>query len=220
MHMTDHADQADQHEHAAQIDERPPPKWPKVIGILSTVLGILAITCGIGGVAMMIASDQLFGGMMGGSLPDGTPPPPMSPPIGPLIIASTALNLIVNILLVAAGIMLIRRKPTARSLHLVYAVIAIVAAFFGSYAGYQAAMQQQQEMKVWLEQHGDTDLGKQIAAQQSQQAGMQQTIRIVSTAIGLGLALAWPMFCIVWFGMVKRDPDDMLGPDGIARDGF
>ena len=193
------------------LEDRPAPGWPKVVGILSTIFGILAITCGVGGVALMFASDKILSGVMGSQLPDGVPPPPMAPSLDAIMIASATFGLIVNVILILAGISLIRRKPSGRSLHLVYALLAVVTGFFSTYAGFQGSMKQQQALEAWIEQHGDTDFGKQIKNQQAQQAGMQQTIRVAGTAVGLAVALAWPTFCIVWFGMVKRDADTMLG---------
>lgn len=192
------------HESTAQ-GEIAPAGWPKPIGVLSLVFGILAVTCGVVGMAMWAASDALMGSLMGGAMPPNTPPPPFSPPMSPVLLTSAGLGVILNIILICAGAALLKRSESGRSLHLVYALVGIVAAFFGSFAGYSGQQAQQQAMTQWIEQHGDTDdTTRQIADSQKQSAQMQGPIQAVSLIVGLIVALAWPVFCIVWFGMMKK----------------
>jgi hypothetical protein len=35
-------------------------------------------------------------------------------------------------------------------------------------------------------------------------AQMQGPIQAISLIVGLVVALAWPVFCIIWFGMMKK----------------
>ena len=192
------------HEGAAQ-SEIPPAGWPKPIGVLSLIFGILAVTCGVAGMAMWAASDALMGSLMGAAMPPNTPPPPYSPPMSLVLLASAGLGVILNIILICAGAALLKRSQSGRSLHLVYALVGIVAAFFGSFAGYAGQQAQQQAMTQWIEQHGDTDdTTRQIVDQQQMSAQMQGPIQAISLIVGLIVALAWPVFCIVWFGMMKK----------------
>jgi len=193
---------------------QPTPGWPKVVGILSLVLGILALTCGVLGIGMAVAGNAFFSTMMGGQLPEGTPPPPMSPPMDALMIASSALGFVVNIILVAAAIMLLKRRPAGRTLHLVYALFGVIAAFFGTFVAKHGQEAQKAAMEAWLADYGNTDFGQQIAQQQQAQAGMQSTMELVTLGVFAVVALAWPVFCIIWFGMVKRDTAELAGADG------
>ena len=182
-----------------------PAGWPKPVGVLSLVFGILAVTCGVLGVGMMFATDAMMGSLMGGQLPQGTPPPPFSPPFDAIMVASIVVGLGVNTVLIIAGARLLKRHQTGRSLHLVYAIAAIFAGFLGSFAGYSSQQAQKTEMAAWIEQHGDAnEATRQIAKSQEQQASMQGSIQAATLVGGLAISLAWPTFCIVWFGMVKQ----------------
>ncbi len=146
-----------------------PAGWPKPVGVLSLVFGILAVTCGVLGTAVWIGSDALMGSLMGGALPAGTPAPPFAPPLSPILIGAAAFGLLVNTVLIFAGIALLKRSQSGRSLHLVYALLAIVSAFLGSFAGYSGQQDQQQQMESWIEQHGDTnETTREIADSQRQ----------------------------------------------------
>jgi hypothetical protein len=182
-----------------------PASWPKVVGILSLVFGILALTCSVLGTAMAGFSGSLMTGLMSGQLPPGTPPPPFTPPIDALMIASIAIGVSVNVVLIVAGAKLIKRSQGGRSMHLVYALLAIVAAFFGTFVTYQGQQAQQQAMQAWVTEHGDkSDETRAIKQSWNQQAQMQGPMQAISIVVGLVVALAWPVFCIIWFGMVKK----------------
>lgn len=193
----------------------PAPGWPKVVGVISMVMAIIALACGVLGLGFMAVGESMFAGMMAGQLPDGVPPPPTMPPLDAIMLGVSAFGVVTNVLLIAAAVMLMRRRPAGRTLHLVYAVIAVVSAFLGTYASHRAQVQQQQAMTAWIADHGDTEFGKVIADSQQQQAAMQQSLQVgglVATAV---LSLAWPVFCIIWFGMVKRDAES-IGPTEAA----
>lgn len=182
-----------------------PAGWPKPVGVLSLVFGILAVTCGVLGVGMMFASEALMSSVMGSQLPPNTPPPPFSPPLGPLMLATAGFGVVVNVILIVAGLKLLKREQSGRSLHLLYAVLAIVAGFLSSFAGYQSQQAQQAEMTRWIEQYGEaSDFGRQMKQQQQAQASMQGPMQAVGVIVGLVIGLAWPVFCIVWFGMSKK----------------
>lgn len=188
---------------------RPTPGWPKPIGIISLTLGILAVTCGVLGIGMTFAGSALMGSLMGGQLPPGVPPPPMAPPLDAVMLASAFVGFITNLILIAAAAALLRRQPKGRALHLVYALAGIVSAFIGAFAGHHGQQAQAAAMEAWIADHGHTEIGQQIAQSQQAQAGMQSTIQLVTLAVITLITLAWPVFCIIWFGMIKRDPDDI-----------
>lgn len=175
------------------------PGWPKAVGILSIVFGSLGLLCGVGGVAMIPFSAS----MMGQALQDIPPPPTMQ--LSPTLIAAAGLGALVNLLLIVAGFMTIGRKGLGRTLHLVYAILAVLASLVGLYT----QLQMQAGMEGWLEQYGDREVAPNSGMTWHQQAAMGQQFQGVGLAVGMALTLAWPIFCIVWFGMVKRDVDAM-----------
>ncbi len=208
---TPHDDQASDHAPPSPDFAPPPPRWPKPIGVISLVLGIIAVTCGVLGIGMTFAGSALMGSLMGGQLPPGTPPPPMAPPLDAVMLTSAVVGFITNTTLIVAAAALLRRMPKGRSLHLVYALFGIVAAFFGAYAGHHGQQTQLAAMEAWLADHGHTEVGQQIAQSQQAQAGVQSTMQLVFLAVFTFIALAWPVFCIIWFGMIKRDSDAITG---------
>lgn len=202
-------------EYSGETTAIEPAGWPKPIGVLSLVFGILAVSCGVLGVGSMFLMNDLMGSMMSGQLPPGTPPPPFTPPMDAVMIVSMGLGLLVNTLLIIAGIQLLKRRQSGRTLHLVYALVAVLAAFVGTYATYVSQQAQQAEMAAWIEQHGDAnDATRQIADQQQMSAQMQGPVQAISVIFGLVVALAWPVFCIIWFGMVKKVVPPRTNSDG------
>ncbi|MFG0275748.1 MAG: hypothetical protein ACF8QF_11900, partial [Phycisphaerales bacterium] len=65
-------------------------------------------------------------------------------------------------------------------------------------------LQVQIQMQEWIEANPDSDFAR--AAGQGGGAG-----GMIGLAIGLIIGLAWPSFCLIWFGLVKRKPVDIVG---------
>lgn len=174
------------------------PVWPKVVGIISIVWGSLGLVCNsclLIGQAFQSASM----GMMPQQTPDGKPMPPMPDVMkpGPLDLASLVLGLIVTTMLIVAGSLLVARKPQARGLHLGYAGVSLIA----TGAGTVVALMKQQAIANWARQNPDNFWGQ----QQTQMGGL--TYAIIGLAVLLGAA--YPIFTIIWFGLVKRDTRDI-----------
>jgi hypothetical protein len=167
-----------------------PPAWPKVVGIISIVLSSLGLFCGGCGLVFMAFMGQ-FLKMAEQTL--GPVPPPMLP--SPALIGIGALGWLWGFLLLAAGIATVRRRPLGRTLHLVSAggsiLIAIVSTILN--LQYQAAIQQ------WVAAN-PTSKWAQQQSPIGQYAGM---------CFGLAIGLGYPIFLLVWFGFVKRRPEDM-----------
>lgn len=167
------------------------PGWPKPVGIISIVwgsLGLLCGGCGLVGLSMMStitkgAEDQM------GAMPD------IMKPTGLQMLAMGA-GFIPTILLIVAGIMTVKRNYTGRILHLAYVGLAIVIGGIG------IAMQIQQQMALsaWAAENPDN-----MWAKQQQQGG---AFAYIGIAFGVLLSFAWPLFCAIWFGFVKRKPED------------
>lgn len=168
-----------------------PARWPKVVGIISIVLGGVSLACmGCG-----IGAQVMFGPMQQQMFTDGMPPAALSPP--PLIFASAGVGAVVNLLLIIAGIVLIMRKPMGRTLHLAYAVLGLLSAALGTYA--QLSMQA--EITDWVKQNPDTIY--------SQEVGANAIGQVVGIVIGIIFGYFWPVFCLIWFGLAKRDSSEI-----------
>ena len=198
-------------ESSSELEPSPKrPGWPKTVGILSIVFSSLVLVCGGAGLAMVPAMEGFFAGMMESQL-NGAPPPPTMPPTDAVFFANGVILLVRNAFLLIAGVMTLKRKGLGRTMHLIYALVGVLSAVFGSYASVRGTAAQQAEMEVWLAENGDTDFGRQMQQQYDNQQQMQGPIQIATVVGGLSVSLAWPVFCMIWFGMVKRTEEDMGG---------
>lgn len=167
-----------------------PPAWPKVIGIISIVFGSLGVMCtGCGGAmlfampALLKLSEEQF----------GPAPDVFKPPVAQF--AMIPVGLILAIVLLVAGIMLIRRKPAARAMHLVYAIINTLL----NLAGVAVGIAHLQKLAAWKAANEGDQWAAQINMPQ------QYATMAISVAIGIG----YPLFLLIWFGLVKRKATDM-----------
>ena len=71
--------------------------------------------------------------------------PPPSMRFGTLQIVQTIISLVTSSLLIAAGIQTLRRSFSGRTLHLIWAVLSVLAVIYGGFAGWH----QQQEQLIW-----------------------------------------------------------------------
>lgn len=192
----------DQHHPPAEPDLAPLPHrpgWPKAIGIISIVLGALALTC-------MILSGAMvpLGAAMAGEAFEDIPPPPnmrLSPPL----LGALGLGALVNLVLLIAGIMTLRRSTLGRSLHLAYGVLGVIAAL----VGVAIQLHMQNELQQWIADYGDTEIPGGGGTTWGEQMQMQQQFQGISMIAGLIISLAYPVFCIIWFGMIKRNAEAM-----------
>ncbi len=201
-------------DHADPELEADRPGWPKVVGILSIVFASLSLFCGVVGSGLAFASEPIMEAVMGPQLGDA-PPPPFSPPVDAILMVSIALSLGLNILLVVAGVQTLRRLANGRSLHIVYALAAVLATGFGVYAQLHGQVEQEKAMDAWLEQHGDTEFGEAIREQVEQQRAGSGVTGLLGIGAGLVVGLAWPLFCMVWFGPMGKQPDALLPQDDL-----
>lgn len=160
--------------------------WPKVIGIISIVLAALGLTCGTIGVAWMFIQPGVMGQIEGGVPPEMTT-------IDPVMVAATVLGVCSAVFLLVSGAMLVGRKPVAAKLHLIYAAIAIVLAIWGT----MLQLDMQADIAQWVKDNPDAEFAK----QQQATGGVGNMIGL---AISLVLSFSWPLFCLLWFGVVKR----------------
>lgn len=173
------------HDAAMFDDAVEPPRWPKVVGIISIVWASLGLACGVCGMAGPFISTYFVPPEMKGQMP------PMAPP--PLMLAAQVAGMANAVLLLVAGIMLVSRKPVSKPMHLVYGLLS----FPLFVVTMMLSMQQQAALAQWAQQNPDTPYGK---AMQGPGAALGQTIGWV---IGC-LMMLYPVFCVIWFGFVKR----------------
>src|SRR5262245_16891769 len=170
------------------------PGWPKVVGIISIVWGGLGTTCAACGLAVMPALPALMG------KPDEPLPPTMQ--MTPLMLALYVAGILQALLLIAAGVLTLKRKPAGRGLHLFYAATALVLAPLGLYITWR----NQQLMGPWVIDHPESPFSKQY----------KPGAAPIGMAVQGVFAFAWPIFTLIWFGLVKRSGATMQGTVGPA----
>lgn len=176
----------------ALLDE--PKSWPKVIGIMSIVWGCLGLVCNACGVVM----PKLVTYMLPDEMKNGPMPPNMTP--GPLMYAMVALGMLVSVLLIVAGASLASRKRSGRPLHLAWGVLACIMGCVGLYLQWRINA----ETQVWMQQNPDTLWAKQQAKQGGGNIGL-----VIGLVMGVIFGFSYPVFCLVWFGLVKTNPAEI-----------
>jgi len=176
-----------------------PPGWVKPVGILSIVfgsLGIIGSACGLFGTGMMLSPfwDNL---MRDAAEASGDTYAPMPKPSITTLVQQTILFGWAIVLLVA-GIQTVMRKPVARALHLIWAVVKVLLVIWGVWI----SVEYNARMTEWIEQHGDPNMGAMSFG------GAASTVGTIAVAIW---QFAWPAFCLIWFGIVKTKPEDFTG---------
>lgn len=175
------------------------PGWPRLVGILSIVWGSLGIVCGG---CMTLSSAFMRNLLKMAEEQNGPAPEAMITP--PALVASMGFGTLVTILLLVAGITTLKRSITGRTLHLIYAVLSIL----NSVAGLWLSLEQHKAMAEWASQNA----GNPYAAN-ANMGGMNTMIAVVFTAI----AVAYPLFILIWFGLIKRAQASMTGlPDELS----
>lgn len=171
------------------IELAEPPKWPSVVGGVSVGWAALGLGCtGCGALSLVM-------GLQPPS--DQAPPTTMTPPM----IAHMAVGTLNGVLLLIAGIVTCMRRPAGRSLHLTYAGISIPLLIIGIFLQLQA----QAAMQQWMQDHPDSQ------AAQMMNSGFGKLMMSLGLILSVVLGAPWPIFCLIWFGLVKRRPSDMTG---------
>ncbi|MCC6661889.1 MAG: hypothetical protein IT437_13495 [Phycisphaerales bacterium] len=158
-----------------------PPRWPAVVGTISIIWAVLGFGCG----ALFVGKILFFPGD-----PNVNPPTNMTP----LFLLVVGGGFLLGFLLLAAGVAGVMRRPGTRGLHLAYAVLGLLLMI----PGVLQQMQANADMVSWAQNHPDTDFGKMMAG-----AFAGYMLPISLGCYGL-VALPYPLFCLVWFGLVKR----------------
>lgn len=171
---------------AGEMDDAPRPAWPKVIGIISIVFGSLGVICGGLGIGWQLMMPGFLGQM-----PGGAPPTLLNP--NPINLGFGAVSTLWTIILIVAGALTVGRKPSGRTAHLAWALVAMI---FGA-VGIYMQMKMNAEIATWVADNPDADFSK------------QPQMPIIGYACAGFFGFGWPLFTLVWFGLVKRKASDL-----------
>jgi hypothetical protein len=176
-----------------------PPRWPKVVGIISMCWGSLAILGGLCAVGKGVLDSMNTSAASASAGPMGPPPAVLQPTV-PELISQGAGSLWAGVLL-AAGIATLMRRSSGRVLHLVYAAVSLVL----SLIGFLLLAAKLSAMGQWIQDNPS-----------EKWAGMLKIVRVVMVIMVLVFAvpgLGWLVFCAVWFGPMGKDPSAGAAPD-------
>jgi hypothetical protein len=173
------------------------PIWPPVLGGICIALGALGFVCG--GLGMLMIP---FSASMVENILEGDPPPPsMSPSAYTMVLG--VLGVLLSGWLLVAAIMLVMRRYASKMLFLIYACLSLPLSFvsFFNQLSIQAADKQ------WAQDYAHNPMA----------AGMNspgtQAGQMVGLVIFLALGLGWPLFILIWFGLVKTKEHQFTGID-------
>lgn len=182
------------------------PQWPKVVGIISIVLASL------GGCCLVVQIVQLALKSAGITSQQRSFPEELQNQIdaltqGPFGMIALALGALGTVTLMTAGITTVGRKSIGRVLHLVYACISLISVALGIYM-----MMRANDLIVdYIQQNPSSDLAK----ARGFVLGIMKVIMAVQCLIGG----AYPLFTLIWFGLVKRTHESMTGiPDAASTE--
>lgn len=171
---------------AGEMDGPAPPRWPKVIGIISIVFGSLGVICGGVGIGWQLLAPGMMGQMAGGA-----PPAIMNP--SPINLGYGAVSTLFTFVLIVAGALTVARKPSGRTAHLAWAVVAMI---FGA-VGIYMQVKMNAEIATWVADNPDADFSK------------QPQMPIIGYACAGFFGFGWPLFTLVWFGLIKKKGSDL-----------
>lgn len=166
-----------------------PPAWPKVVGIISIVLASLGLVCGVCG---LIQNGMAFA--QGGAemqMPEGKTMQMPAPSL--LSIVLMALGWLWSLMLLTAGIMTVKRRANGRTLHIVYAGVSV---FVGIASLIVSWMDAQRTIEALS---SEPNL--------AQMAGFIKMMVFLFMCIGAVFGLGYPIFCLIWFGMLGKRPE-------------
>jgi hypothetical protein len=175
-----------------------PPRWPKVIGWIHVSLGAFGISCLACGVVGIAAGPTMVEGVPGVDM--NNLPPNMHP--SALQIAQMALGGLLAVVQIITGVMTLNRHASARLLNLVWSPLTILVGVLGIFV--QISVMKATE--AWMAANADSPLAQ-------GGGGSGGGIQYALMACGVLLGIGWPVFCILWFGLIKKRPEQMLHRD-------
>lgn len=151
-------------------DLEPPSKWPVVVGIIAIVLSALGLLGGVCGMVMMTVAKPLMQNMP--NMPAG------ALEITPTLIATTAVNLGLSVMLLVVGIGFLKRRAWSARLGMVWAIVDIVAVIV------------------------NVAVAPRMAAAQS--GGQAEAVGAsIGMVCGATFGLVFPVFLLIWLSRAK-----------------
>jgi hypothetical protein len=179
----------DEHDHD---DWSEPPKWPKVVGIISIVWGVLGIVCnGLGIAGALLTPRMMKMAESGGGMEGGFPPQMTQPNV--LIAGLSVVSIFAGVALLMAGIFTVNRRPQGRTLHLGVAAVSLILLVLG--IGYQ--WHNMTQIGEWVQANPDATFSQNYSPMGS----------LIGMVVGVVLGGAWPTFLLIWFGALKKRPE-------------
>lgn len=166
-----------------------PPAWPKVIGIISIVLASLGLVCGVCGLIQNGMAVAQGGADMQISETETVKLP--APSVLSLVLMG--MSWLWSLVLLTAGIMTVKRRANGRILHIVYAGISIVIGIASLAVSWMDSQRMLEAMNAIPEM--------------AQMAGFIKMMVFFFMCIGAAMGLGYPIFCLVWFGMLGKRPE-------------
>ncbi|MFG0258689.1 MAG: hypothetical protein ACF8GE_12395 [Phycisphaerales bacterium JB043] len=169
----------------------PKPGWIKPVGVISIIWGAIGLLLSLlGGVWIFVGPSlmQSAAGNMQGGVPD------VMLSINLPLAAAVVVGLIWAVFLLISGIMLLVQSPLARTCFLIYALGGVVITLGSTWVN----LDYQEQIAQWIEANPDADFSQQAGAQSGGMLGL---------VLGIVLGLAWPVFCMIWFGVIKNRPE-------------
>ncbi len=171
------------------------PAWPRHIGTLSIIWVVIGGCCAGCMLALAVASPSLIG-----MIPDEAQRAKAlreQPPQAPLALVSLGASFLMAFLLLFAGILTLRRQALGRTLHMVWAGLTLVLIAIGLWDGFR----HMPALEKWVQENPNVPAAK----------FMSGPAMMIQMLIYTAIRLVWPVFCLIWFGLVKRTPETMTG---------
>lgn len=181
---------------AEHVEYREPAKWPTVVGVVSIVWGGFGLICGVCSGVMTMVPSLILDRMPEGPERTQVERNMAANALWPIEYPLMGIGVLMAIFLIIAGIMLIKRNAGARPMHLVYGIVGVVMVAVHAVVG---------TMKVPQAVEASVPPGSSPEVIQQAKVG-----GFVMLGCLLLFFLLWPAFCVIWFGLVKRDSQDLV----------
>lgn len=193
----------------------PPSQWPKVIGVVAVVFGVLGSIGGLcAGVAALSTDIMKKLISMAPQQPgvDQTAQLDVAAQYQGLSLLNAFVTLSIAVLLIFGGAQLLKRQMASRTTLLIWAVAKVVAVAGGSALAYVI---QQKQMDLAIQQMNASGGATPMPA-----AGIMKLIGIASIGFAVLWGWALPVFLLIWFNR-RKIKDEVAGwaksSDGPSR---